>query len=353
MASFAPGGVELKIAVGTEKGAYLLDMTGSVADVKGPLFPGWKVTAFGTAPNGVHLAGVASNWFGIGVHRSHDFEEWEQTETPMQWPEGSEREMEQIWTFHTAGDRVWAGVAHAGLFSSADGGFNWAPVSGLNEHRTREDWQPGLGGLCAHRVKIDGETQWVAISAVGVFRSDDGGATWEPRNDGVDAVGLPEDAPRPEVGYCVHCIAHDRDDPRRIWRQDHTGVYRTNDGGDSWERIEDGLPASFGFVMWRDDASGRLFTIPLAADSNRVPVEGMLRAYRSDDDGASWEVSGDGWSDAPQFTGVLRGAFDGDGAGVFAFGTTGGKVWLTDDNGDSWRELLPAFPRIGAVKVVE
>lgn len=342
-----------RIAVGSEKGAYLLDGAGDTWEVSGPLFPGWKVTAFGTAPDGTHLAAVGSNWFGVGVHRGADMENLEQTDTPPAWPEGADRKMEQIWTFETVGDKVWAGVAQAGLFVSADGGVTWGSVSGLNEHRTRDQWEPGFGGLCAHRVKVHGDTQWVAISAVGVFRSDDGGATWEPRNDGIDPVGLPEDSPRPEVGYCVHCVAHHPDDPFRIWRQDHSGVYRTHDGGDNWEKIENGLPASFGFVMWRDDASGRLFTIPLEADANRVPVDGQLRVFRSDDDGDSWSVAGTGWGESPQFTGVLRGAFDGDGDGTFCFGTTGGKLWLTADNGESWTELGPSFPRIGAVKVLD
>ncbi|HEX6220622.1 MAG TPA: exo-alpha-sialidase [Acidimicrobiia bacterium] len=342
-----------RIAVGTEKGAYVVDDVGRDWAVTGPMFPGWKVSAFGIAPDGTHLAAVGSNWFGVGVHRSSDFTNWEQTESPPAWPEDGDRKMEQIWTFHANGDRIWAGTAEAGLFTSNDQGITWDPVEGLNEHRTRGDWQPGFGGLCAHRVQIDGDTQWVAISAVGVFRSDDGGVTWEPKNDGVDAVGLPDDAPRPEVGYCVHCVAHHPDHPARIWRQDHSGVYRSSDGGDNWERIEEGLPANFGFVMWRDAASGRLFTIPLEADSNRVPVAGALRVYKSDDDGDSWEVSGRGWSESPQFTGVLRGAFDGDNAGRFCFGTTGGKLWLTGDNGETWRELDPAFPRIGAVKVLD
>ncbi|MFP4074015.1 MAG: hypothetical protein ACLFVZ_08240 [Actinomycetota bacterium] len=342
----------MKIAVGTEKGAYVLEESGGGWSVAGPMFPGWKVSAFGSAPDGTHLAAVGSNWFGVGVHRSQDFENWTQTDDPPAWPEETERKMEQVWTFHTVGDRIWAGVAEAGLFTSDDSGLTWEPVAGLNEHRTRDEWQPGFGGLCTHRVKVDGDTQWVAISAVGVFRSEDGGASWEAKNDGVDAVGLPEDAPRPEVGYCVHCVAHDPDDPMRIWRQDHTGVYRTRDGGDNWERVENGLPANFGFVMWRDDGSGRLFTIPLEADANRVPVDGALRVYRSDDDGDSWTISGSGWSDSPQFTGVRRGAFDGDDNGVFCFGTTGGKLWLTRDNGDSWEELDLAVPRVGAVALL-
>lgn len=343
----------VKMLVGTEKGGYVVEGSGSEWDVSGPLFPGWKVTAFGTAPDGTHLAAVGSNWFGVGVHRSTDLANWEQTESAPAWDEGSERKMEQIWTFHTTGDRVWAGVAHAGLFVSDDGGVTWDPVKGLNEHRTRDDWKPGLGGLCAHRVTVDGDHQWVAISAVGLLRSEDGGINWDLKNDGVDPAGVPEDSPRPEVGYCVHCVAHDPVDPRRIWRQDHTGVYRSGNGGDDWERIENGLPAAFGFVMWRDDDSGRLMTIPLQADSNRVPVHGALRVYKSDDDGDSWQVAGSGWSGSPQFTGVLRGAFSGDDHGTFCFGTTGGKLWLTTDNGDSWAELGSSFPRIGAVSLLK
>lgn len=342
----------MRIAVGTEKGAYVLKENGGSWQVTGPMFPGWKVSTFGAAPDGAHLAAVGSNWFGVGIHRSDDFEKWEQTESPPAWPEDTDRKMEQVWTLHTVGDTVWAGVAEAGLFTSQDNGVNWSPVKGLNEHRTRDDWEPGFGGLCAHRVKIDGERQWVAISAVGVFRSDDEGVTWEPVNDGVEPTGLPDDSPRPEVGYCVHCLAHDPANPNRIWRQDHMGVYRTADGGDNWERIEKGLPANFGFVMWRDDSSERLFTIPLEADANRVPVDGALRVYRSDNDGDTWVESGTGWTSSPQFTGVLRGAFDGDNEGTFCFGTTGGKLWLTTDNGESWDELDPAFPRIGAVSLL-
>jgi hypothetical protein len=165
-------------------------------------------------------------------------------------------------------------------------------------------------------------------------------------------VDTADDAAAPEVGYCVHGLAQDPRDPLRIWRQDHRGVFRTVDGGDSWQRIENGLPAGFGFVMWRDRASGRLLTVPLHSDENRVPVEGRLRAYGSDDDGESWAVAGEGWSEAPQFTGVLRGAFDGDDDGNFCFGTTGGKIWITSDGARTWRELQPAFPRIYALSIV-
>jgi photosystem II stability/assembly factor-like uncharacterized protein len=261
--------------------------------------------------------------------------------------------MEQIWALHTDGDRLWAGVAQAGLFTSDDGAKTWNPVVGLNEHRTRPDWHPGFGGLCAHRILTSGEQIWVGISAVGVFRSDDAGATWDAKNHGVPPVDAADNAAPPEVGYCVHGLSQDPDHPERLWRQDHKGVFRTVDGGDHWERIENGLPAGFGFVMWRHPGSGRLLTLPLSSDENRVPVDGMLRAYVSDDEGDSWEIAGKGWPDAPQFTGTLRGAFDGDSNGQFCFGTTGGKLWVTGDSGETWEELEPAFPRIAAVRIIE
>lgn len=339
----------MKIAIGTEKGGYLTDtVTGHVT---GPHFPGWKVTAFGRSPDGSHLAAVGSNWFGVGVHRSRDWEEWAQDDEPPTY--GDRHELSQIWTFATVDEQVYAGVADAGLFTSDDGGRRWSEVDALNRHHTRDEWGPGLGGLCAHRILTDGDTMWVAISAVGIFRSDDGGASWEPKNDGIPAPGLPDDAPRPEVGYCVHNLDHDPARPERMWRQEHTGVFRSLDGGDSWERIETGLPAGFGFVMRRDHASGRLFVVPLESDGNRVPVDGALRAYVSHDDGESWEVAGSGWDEAPTFTAVLRGAVDTDGNGTVAFGTTSGDVWSTTDAGDTWSRLDASFPRIGAVKVLE
>ncbi len=341
-----------RLLVGTEKGGYVLSKSASGWAVEGPMFPGWKVTTFGRAPDGTFLAAVASNWFGVGIHRSNDLRTWEPIDSPPAWEEGSERKMEQIWRFHTDDSRILAGVAHAGLFASGDNGLTWSPVAGLNEHHTRKDWQPGAGGLTAHRILTAGKRTWVGISAVGVFRSDDGGEKWELKNDGVPPAGIPEDAPRPEVGYCVHALAQDPDRPDHIWRQDHMGMHRTTDGGDNWERIANGLPADFGFVIWRDHGSGRLFTVPLESSENRLPVDGVLRVYTSDDDGDSWSVSGAGWPHAPQFTGVLRGAFDGDGAGLFAFGTTGGKIWITENNGDSWECLASSFPRIAAVSLL-
>jgi hypothetical protein len=338
----------MKIAVGTEKGGYLIDPESRL--VTGPLFPGWKVTAFGQTPSGDYLAGVGSNWFGASIHRSPDLENWSQIENGPTY--GDERALSQIWVFHNIGKRIYAGVAEAGLFASDDDGETWQAIKGLNEQPTRSEWMPGAGGLCAHRLLSADDTIWVGISAVGVFRSDDAGVTWQLKNDGVPPAGQPEGVPRPEIGYCVHNLDHDPSRPNRLWRQDHMGVFRSSDGGDTWERIETGLPAGFGFVMRRDHASERLFVVPLHSDENRVPVDGRFRAYMSDDDGESWTVSGSGWDAAPSFTSVLRGAVATDGEGTVALGTTSGQVWITRDAGDRWLQLEPVFPRIGAVALL-
>jgi len=333
------------LAVGTEKGSYLLRHDGEW-QVSGPQFPGWKVTAFGRAPDGTYLAGLASNWFGASVHRSPDLVEWEQVENGPSFPEGMDRKLKQIWAFSTNGEVLYAGVDDAGLFRSDDNGLNWAPVEALNEHSSRKSWYPGAGGMCAHHILHDGRRMWVGISAVGVFRSEDDGASFERFDSGVPPTVGPDEDETTAEGWCVHGLTADPENPNRIWRQDHRGVYRTTDGGDNWERIEEGLPANFGFAIGRDHASGSLFVVPLEADTNRLPVNGHLAAYRSQNDGDAWEVSGKGWPEAAQFTGVLRKSITLDQEGGVAFGTTGGAVYLSEDTGDTWTALPFAFPRI-------
>lgn len=332
------------LAVGTVKGAFLLRPEGRGWDVRGPLFPGWEVTAFGRAADGTHLAAVASGWFGPAIHRSGDLAEWEQVADGPAWPEGADRKLNRVWFFHRDGDALWCGVDDAGVFRSDDHGLSWRSLEGLNEHPSRAGWSPGGGGLCAHHMLTAGDRMWVGISAVGVMRSDDGGATFARRDDGIQPVVASED--EPFDGSCVHGLVADPANPSRIWRMDHSGVYRTADGGDSWHRIERGLPAAFGFPVARDDASGALFLAPLAADVNRLPVDGRFRVYRSTDDGDTWHVSGAGWSDEPTFTSVLRRAMCTDGAGGVYVGTTGGAVWASGDAGDGWREVPARFPRI-------
>ncbi|MDP9406168.1 MAG: exo-alpha-sialidase [Actinomycetota bacterium] len=339
------------LAVGTDKGGWLLRSDDRHSwQVDGPFFSGWGVTAFGRAADGAYLAATNSGWFGPGVHRSRDLDTWEQVADGPAFGDSGPR-LEQIWTFTTAPDgRLYCGVAEAGVFVSDDHGGTWQPVTAFNAHATRPAWQPGGGGLCAHRVLLDGDRMWVAASAVGVFRSDDAGATFVPRNAGVQ-VAAP-DGGDTGVGYCVHALTTDPANPDVIWRQDHRGVYRTADGGDSWERIERGLPAAFGFPIVRDNASGALFVVPLAADENRVPVDGRFAAWRSLDGGDSWSLAGTGWPDEPSYASVLRGAVATDGDGGVYLGSTGGELWATADAGDTWQRLPGRYPRIATVAVI-
>lgn len=320
--------------------------------IEGPLFKGWSVTAAARAGDGRYLAGTNSDVYGPAIHTSPDLRTWTQIENGPTYEKGGDRKLEQIWTIKPIGDRVYAGVAEAGLFRANGDLEAWQPVTGLNDHPTRSGWMPGAGGLCAHVVLHDGDTLWCGISAVGVFRSDDGGETWTPKNAGVKQV-LPDEE-HEEIGFCVHGLAADPDDPQRIYRQDHLGVYRTTDGAETWERIEKGLPAGFGFPVGVD-RFGNAYVIPLESDEFRMPVDGKLRVYRSTNGGDSWEPLANGLPQENVHTSVLRAALAVDGsdpAGIF-FGTTGGAVYASFDGGSSWEALPCALPRIQCVEVFE
>ncbi len=340
----------VRIAIGTVKGAFFAEGSGDRWEFGEPAFPGWEVTAFGSDSDGNPLLATGSSWYGTSIHRRGDDGAWSQLPEGPAYPEGLGRKLNQIWTLERFGDELWAGVDEAGLFKSSDNGEKWEAVEGLNEHPTREHWEPGFGGLCAHRLLSDEEHRrmWVGISAVGVFRSEDGGETWAPFNEGVEKAAPDERAP--DIGFCVHGLAADPAQPDTIWRQDHMGVYRTADGGDHWERIEEGLPATFGFPVVRDAGSGRLFVMPLEGGENRT-TGGRLSPYVSTDGGDSWQPAGKGLPDYPVYTGVLRGAMVGDGAGTIAFGTTAGTVHVSEDAGGSWFNLDLTLPRILAVAV--
>lgn len=343
------------IGVGTEKGAFFLRSDGSHWDVEGPVLAGWRVTTFRRSPSGTYLFGASSDWFGASIHRSADLASWNQVVDGPAWPEGGDRKLKNVWTITPVGVSLYAGVDDAGLFRSEDDGVTWQGVDGLNEHETRAEWVPGAGGLAAHRVlsdPADPARMWVAISAVGVFRTDDGGATWVPRNEGVERTLQGADG-NLEIGFCVHRIVADPDDADLIWRQEHRGVFRTVDGGDRWERIEHGLPAGFGFPIVHDPASGALFVVPQESDQHRMPVNGEFRVYRSTDGGDSWHPSGTGQPEARMYAGVLRDAMDVDGAGGVYVGTTGGTVHVSRDGGDSWTTLAQVFPRIDSVVVLD
>lgn len=337
------------LAAGTDKGLFCFERADGSWWPSPPQFLGWRVTALGRAGDGTYLAGTASGWYGPAIQRSDDLRSWEQVAPGPGYDQDSGRKFEQVWHFHAAHGALWVGVAEAGLFRSTDHGRTWEPVNGLNDHPTRPHWGPGGGGLCAHGIlchPTDPDRLWCGISAVGVFASEDGGESWQARNRGV-TVAVPGE--RDDIGSCVHALAQDPDDPDRLYRQDHKGVYRSLDAGRSWQRIEEGLPAGFGFPLVADASTRRLFVAPQLSDERRVPPDGRFRVYRSDDRGDIWQVAGHGWPEAPRWGGVLRGAMATDNRGAVAAGTTSGELWVSEDSGDNWQRVDVVLPRVLAV----
>lgn len=339
------------VAIGTEKGAWFYDP--NTGQLDGPTMPGWKVTAFTDTVDGTYLLATGSNWFGASIHRSADLAKWSQLTDAPRWPDGGERKLSQIWTFTRSDEVLFAGVDEAGLFRSSNSGTTWEPVDGLNEHPTRPGWHPGFGGLALHKVLVDPTDPnriWVGISAVGAFRSEDGGESWEPVNDGVAKTAPSKDFD--DIGFCIHGLALDPDHPDLLYRQDHQGVYRSSDGANTWERAETGLPGTFGFPMVMDHSSKALYVVPLQSDEFRLPPDGRFRVYRSTDGADTWHESGLGHPEAPTYTAALRGAMDTDHDGGVYYGTTSGTFRLTSDGGDTWTTPPWTLPRILSVKVL-
>ena len=340
----------MRLLVGTVKGGFWFTSPDREEwTLSEPFFAGWKVTTGLRLSDGRYLIGVASDIYGPALQVSEDGETWTQIEAGPSYPEGGDPKLRQIWTLGENDGSIYAGVQDAGLFVSRDGARTWDPVPGLNEHETRAGWVPGAGGMCAHALlfdRTDPDRMWVGISAVGVFRTEDGGDTWVPKNEGVTTVL--EDATHKDIGRCVHGLAQHPDNPDVIYRQDHSGMYRSSNGGDSWERNEDGLPAAFGFPISIDASTRHLFVAPQQSDQFRIPVDNRLQIYRSTDGGDSWHGASNGLPGSHTFGTVLRGAMtvdDLDPGGVY-FGTTSGGVYATASLGDHWTQLPGSLPRI-------
>ncbi|MHC4549872.1 MAG: WD40/YVTN/BNR-like repeat-containing protein [Planctomycetota bacterium] len=343
------------LVVGTDRGAFICrsDAARTSWQVDGPHFKGWKVTASARTRSGRYLVATASRVYGAALHVSDDFERWHQVEQGPAYPEGGGKKLHQFWTLKAAGKRTYAGADTAGLFLTEDEGETWHPLPGLNDHPTSRSWYPGAGGLCAHVVLVDPRNParvWCGISAVGAWRSEDHGETWHAKNEGVRYTM--EDEEFKEIGFCIHGLAADPGDADRIWRQDHTGMYRTRDGGDTWEPCGHGLASPFGFPIAIDPATKRLFAFPLESDEYRMPVDGRFRIYRSTSGGDAWEEAAEGLPSGPTYAGVLRGAMAVDGlqpGGIYA-GSTAGVVYASADGGDRWEPLPWTLPRILSVE---
>jgi len=364
----------VRVLVGTRKGAFVLTSDGKREqwDVSGPHFAGWEiyhVTGSPADPNRLY-ASQSGGWFGQLIQRSDDGgvtwqpvgNEFSYAGVPgtHQWYDGTPHpwEFARVWHLEpslTDPDIVYAGVEDAALFHSVDGGQQWQELRGLREHGSGSQWQPGAGGLCLHTVLLDPRDpgrMFVAISAAGVFRTDDAGKTWRPVNRGLRSEGIPDaDA---EVGHCVHNLAMHPSRPDVLFMQKHWDVMRSDDAAESWHEISGDLPTDFGFpIDVHAHEPDTVYVVPIKSDSEHFPLDGQLRVYRSRTGGNEWEPLTKGLPQQDCYVNVLRDAMavdSLDSCGVY-FGTTGGQVYASADAGDSWAPIVRDLPAVLSVEV--
>lgn len=342
------------LPVGTRKGLFLLRGEPGKRDweVEGPLLPGWAVYHAVVDPRDRVLHAATNNsFYGAGVHRSNDLgQTWAHAEE-LGLPESSELKLKATWHLEPgAGSELWLGADPGVLFRSDDGGVTWKVNRALLEHPTREGWQPGAGGMCCHSIQLANGTMYIAISAAGGFRSDDGGESWKPINKNVAAEFMPD--PYPEVGHCVHKLLVHPARQERLWQQNHCGVYRSDDRGDNWERLDgNGLPSGFGFALALDPADPDVaYVIPEESQEHHYTTEGRLAVYRTTDAGDSWELAANGLP-GRAWAAVLREGFAFDDEFLY-FGTQSGTVWAAPQGATEWLEVARDLPPILSVEAV-
>jgi hypothetical protein len=362
--STAPSNGDVLLLVGTMKGAFVLS-SGDRGEwqIDGPHFRGETVYSLAFDQRGGRrriLAGTRSFHWGGQIRTSDDFgASWTAPDRQnVRFPESSGEALVNIWQIHPgpAGDpdRLYCGVEPAMLFESRDAGESWSPVEGLLKQAQRPQWQPGGGGLCLHTIVTDPgnpRRMAVAISTAGVYRTDDGGESWQPRNQGVRAEFLPDKYP--EFGQCVHKVVNHPSRPERLFLQNHWGLYRSDDWGDRWTDIANGVPSDFGFAMeMHPHDPDTVYIMPLESDEFRCMLDAQLRVYRTRDAGASWHPLATGLPQKDAYETVLRDCLTADAkeaAGVY-FGTRSGKLFGSTDEGESWREIADGLPPIVCVK---
>ena len=364
----------VRVLVGTRKGAFVLTADGNRKDwtVSGPHFGGWEIFHVKGSPvdsNRIYLS-QSSGWFGQLIQRSDDGgETWEPVGNDFaydgvpgthQWYDGTPHpwEFKRVWHLEpslTDADAVYAGVEDAALFRSGDGGATWEELSGLREHGSGSAWQPGAGGMCLHTIlldPVDPQRMFVAISAAGTFRTDDGGKSWKAINRGLKSAQIPN--PEAEVGHCVHRIAMHPSRPNTLFMQKHWDIMRSDDSGDNWREVSGNLPSDFGFpIAVHAHEPETIYVVPIKSDSEHFPPEGKLRVYRSRTGGEQWEPLTQGLPQSDCYVNILRDAMAVDSldqCGVY-FGTTGGQVYASADEGDSWAPIVRDLPPVMSVEV--
>ncbi len=365
---------KVRVLAGTRKGAFVLTSDGKREqwNVDGPFFAGWEIYhAKGSPvdPNRIFVS-QTSGWFGQQIQRSDDGgKTWAPVGNQFtydgvpgthQWYDGTLKpwEFKRVWHLEPSlsdPDTVFAGVEDASLFRSTDGGSTWQELPALRNHGTGPSWQPGAGGMCLHTIIADprdARRMFVAISAAGAFRTDDAGATWQPINQGLKSQYIPD--PQAEVGHCVHHLAMHPSKPDVLFMQKHWDVMRTDNAGASWHEISGNLPTDFGFAIdVHAHEPDTVYVVPIKSDSEHFPLDGALRVYRSRTGGEEWEPLTNGLPQRDCYVNVLRDAMavdSLDSCGIY-FGTTGGQVYVSPDAGESWSTIVRDLPAVLSVEV--
>jgi photosystem II stability/assembly factor-like uncharacterized protein len=364
----------VRVLVGTRKGAFVLtsDEHREEWKVDGPHFAGWEVYHVAGSPADPDRiwAAPSTGWFGQVIQRSDDAGlTWDAVGNDFsyataaghhQWYDGTLRpwEFARVWHLEPSPmdrDLLYAGIQDAALFRSTDGGTSWQELTALREHSSGPQWQPGAGGMCLHTIVLDPNDparMTVAISAAGVFRTDDNGESWRPINQGLLSDGIP--SPAAEVGHCVHNLAMHPGRPDTLYMQKHWDVMRSDDAGEHWREVSGNLPSDFGFpITVHAHEPDTVYVVPITSDSYHYPPEGRLRVYRSRTGGIEWEALTHGLPQENCYVNVLRDAMAVDTldeCGVY-FGTTGGQVYASADSGDSWTAIVRDLPAVLSVEV--
>ena len=364
----------VRVLVGTRKGAFILTSDGKRDkwEIDGPHFAGWEIYHLKGSPadpNRIY-ASQSSGWFGQVMPRSNDGgKTWETMDNKFvydgvpgthQWYDGTAHpwEFKRVWHLEpslTDPDTVYAGIEDAALFRSTDGGKSWEELSGLRKHGSGPRWQPGAGGMCLHTILLDpsnARRMYIAISAAGAFRTDDGGASWTPINRGLRSQYIPD--PNAEVGHCVHHVAMHKSRPHVLFMQKHWDVMRSDNAGDSWTEVSGNLPTDFGFVIdVHAHEPQTIYVVPIKSDSEHFVPDGKLRVFRSRTGGNEWEPLTKGLPQSNCYVNILRDAMAVDSldpCGVY-FGTTGGQVYASSNAGDEWKPIVHDLPAVLSIEV--